>query len=129
MHTPFGLGPPMKILMMKVDIQMMNQTTMKMMGLMLKTAFSCSYLKPSITLCIITIALPLQMTPKSKFMSQIPLTDPNLGSCTRSLFNVSLISRENPRPSIRIEPKLTSPSPILRAWPSNGLNPTSFQMS
>jgi hypothetical protein len=108
---------------------LMKILMMKMMVLMLRTMFSCSDLRPSITLCIITITLPLQMIPKSKFVSQIPLMDPSLGSCTHSLFNVSLISKANPRPSVQIRPKLTSPSPILRAWPSNSLNLISFQTS
>jgi hypothetical protein len=87
--------------MMKVEIQMTNQTTMKTMALMLRTMFSCGYPKPSITLHVITNALPLRMTPKSKFTSWIPLMDPNLGSCVHSLFNASLISEVNPRPSIQ----------------------------
>jgi hypothetical protein len=55
--------------MMKVEIWMMNQTMMRMMVLVLRTAFSCGYSKPSIILHVITVALPLQTTPKSKFAS------------------------------------------------------------
>jgi hypothetical protein len=47
--------------MMKVEIWMMV--------LVLRTAFSCGYSKPSIILHVITVALPLQTTPKSKFAS------------------------------------------------------------
>jgi hypothetical protein len=62
--------------MMKVEVRMM-----KTMALTLRTVFSCSYSKPSITLHVITDALPFRTTQKSKFASQIPLMDPSLGSC------------------------------------------------